>query len=297
MILEVPWDGLWTLSFWALTISWSRPLARVWSGPYDWQAEDSKMRRPGGEEPGNLADSILFSGSRIISSLCTDLWIRKCSHAGKCASGSLEAQAFIAGPTSHRKLNKDSYDKKETKERRPIRRRGVAWRSIEGLRIDGGHGGAGPSSLLRRRSTQQHHCNWNYRCVEDGESHCCCGCVLQVWGEIRGRVARRKRRRKEEGDGAMWGGGGGHGDGYGGERSRGRNSRRAAAAATEDVVEAHASRGGEDGGGGVRGRDAVDVVRGRVAYGHRGSVRRGHGGKPRVALARRGAPHAARAQG
>jgi hypothetical protein len=32
-ILEVCWDGLWTLFFWALTISWWRPLARVWSGP------------------------------------------------------------------------------------------------------------------------------------------------------------------------------------------------------------------------------------------------------------------------
>jgi hypothetical protein len=33
MILEVCWDGLWTLFFWALTISWSWLLARVWSGP------------------------------------------------------------------------------------------------------------------------------------------------------------------------------------------------------------------------------------------------------------------------
>ena len=33
MIVEVCWDGLWTLFFWALTISWSRLLARVWSGP------------------------------------------------------------------------------------------------------------------------------------------------------------------------------------------------------------------------------------------------------------------------
>ena len=33
MIWEVCWDGLWTLSFWALTISWSWLLARVWSGP------------------------------------------------------------------------------------------------------------------------------------------------------------------------------------------------------------------------------------------------------------------------
>ena len=33
MMLEVCWDGLWTLSFWALTISWSRFSARVWSGP------------------------------------------------------------------------------------------------------------------------------------------------------------------------------------------------------------------------------------------------------------------------
>ena len=33
MILEVCWDGLGTLFFWALTISWSRLLARVWSGP------------------------------------------------------------------------------------------------------------------------------------------------------------------------------------------------------------------------------------------------------------------------
>ena len=32
MILEVCWGGLWTLSFRALTISWSRLLARVWSG-------------------------------------------------------------------------------------------------------------------------------------------------------------------------------------------------------------------------------------------------------------------------
>ena len=33
MMLEVCWDGLWTLFTWALTISWSRLLARVWSGP------------------------------------------------------------------------------------------------------------------------------------------------------------------------------------------------------------------------------------------------------------------------
>jgi hypothetical protein len=33
MSLEVCWDGLWTLFFWALTISRSRLLARVWSGP------------------------------------------------------------------------------------------------------------------------------------------------------------------------------------------------------------------------------------------------------------------------
>ena len=34
MLLEVCWDGLWTLtSSWALTISWSRLLARVWSDP------------------------------------------------------------------------------------------------------------------------------------------------------------------------------------------------------------------------------------------------------------------------
>ena len=32
MILEVSWDSLDTF-FWALTISWSRLLARVWSGP------------------------------------------------------------------------------------------------------------------------------------------------------------------------------------------------------------------------------------------------------------------------
>ena len=34
MILEVWWDGLWTF-FWALTISWSRILACVWSGPHN----------------------------------------------------------------------------------------------------------------------------------------------------------------------------------------------------------------------------------------------------------------------
>ena len=33
MILEVPWDGLWTLSFGLSRISWSRLLARVWSAP------------------------------------------------------------------------------------------------------------------------------------------------------------------------------------------------------------------------------------------------------------------------
>ena len=33
MIVEVCWEGLWTLSFWALTISWSRLLARVWKWP------------------------------------------------------------------------------------------------------------------------------------------------------------------------------------------------------------------------------------------------------------------------
>ena len=33
MTLEVCRDGLWALFFWALTISWSRLLARVWSGP------------------------------------------------------------------------------------------------------------------------------------------------------------------------------------------------------------------------------------------------------------------------
>ena len=33
MILGVCWDGLWTLLFWALTISRSRLLARVWNGP------------------------------------------------------------------------------------------------------------------------------------------------------------------------------------------------------------------------------------------------------------------------
>jgi hypothetical protein len=33
MTLEVCWDGLWTLVFWALTISWSRLLAHVWSDP------------------------------------------------------------------------------------------------------------------------------------------------------------------------------------------------------------------------------------------------------------------------
>ena len=34
MILEVSWDkGLWTLFFWVVTISWSRLLARGWSGP------------------------------------------------------------------------------------------------------------------------------------------------------------------------------------------------------------------------------------------------------------------------
>ena len=29
------WDGLWALFIWAATISWSRLLARVWSGPWD----------------------------------------------------------------------------------------------------------------------------------------------------------------------------------------------------------------------------------------------------------------------
>jgi hypothetical protein len=33
IILKVCWNGLWTLFFWALTILWSRLLARVWSGP------------------------------------------------------------------------------------------------------------------------------------------------------------------------------------------------------------------------------------------------------------------------
>ena len=33
MILEVCSDGLWDTFFWALTMSWSRLLAHVWSGP------------------------------------------------------------------------------------------------------------------------------------------------------------------------------------------------------------------------------------------------------------------------
>ena len=33
MILEVPWDNLWTLPFGLSQFSWSRLLARVWSGP------------------------------------------------------------------------------------------------------------------------------------------------------------------------------------------------------------------------------------------------------------------------
>ena len=36
MILEVSWNGLGTLSFWALTILWSRHLARMWSDPLGW---------------------------------------------------------------------------------------------------------------------------------------------------------------------------------------------------------------------------------------------------------------------
>ena len=34
MMLEVCWDDLWTTFFWALTLTWSRLLAHVWSGPY-----------------------------------------------------------------------------------------------------------------------------------------------------------------------------------------------------------------------------------------------------------------------
>ena len=33
VILGVSWDNLWDTFFWALTISWSRLLSRVWSGP------------------------------------------------------------------------------------------------------------------------------------------------------------------------------------------------------------------------------------------------------------------------
>ena len=44
MILEVSWYGLWTLTFfWALTIWWSRLLARVQSGPYDVRMDISHI--------------------------------------------------------------------------------------------------------------------------------------------------------------------------------------------------------------------------------------------------------------
>ena len=47
MSLEVCWDGLWTLSFWALTISRSRHLARVWSGPHTWEIFFTSARASG----------------------------------------------------------------------------------------------------------------------------------------------------------------------------------------------------------------------------------------------------------
>ena len=45
MILEVCWDGLWDTFFWALTISWSRLLARVWSGPWDIKTTSEERKK------------------------------------------------------------------------------------------------------------------------------------------------------------------------------------------------------------------------------------------------------------
>ena len=57
MNLETCWDGLWTLSFWALTISWSQLLARVWSGPkYQWYSVSLLQEEISGRSGASISE-------------------------------------------------------------------------------------------------------------------------------------------------------------------------------------------------------------------------------------------------